>query len=87
MYKHSLSILFPEWQDDLSDNQSEYSVGSEDEDEDFEERPEGRHPYIYILLFKNVGSVRFDLIFFFKKIMLLSDSKDTSNIKKDFYCK
>uniref|UniRef100_A0A8C6PWA5 Chromodomain-helicase-DNA-binding protein 5-like n=1 Tax=Nothobranchius furzeri TaxID=105023 RepID=A0A8C6PWA5_NOTFU len=29
------------WQDDLSDNQSEYSVGSEDEDEDFEERPEG----------------------------------------------
>ncbi|XP_041946627.1 chromodomain-helicase-DNA-binding protein 5 isoform X2 [Alosa sapidissima] len=30
-----------EWQDDLSDNQSEYSLGSEDEDEDFEERPEG----------------------------------------------
>uniref|UniRef100_A0A3Q2Z037 Chromodomain-helicase-DNA-binding protein 5-like n=1 Tax=Hippocampus comes TaxID=109280 RepID=A0A3Q2Z037_HIPCM len=30
-----------EWQDDVSDNQSEYSVGSEDEDEDFEERPEG----------------------------------------------
>uniref|UniRef100_A0A8C8H138 DNA helicase n=1 Tax=Oncorhynchus tshawytscha TaxID=74940 RepID=A0A8C8H138_ONCTS len=29
------------WQDDLSDNHSEYSVGSEDEDEDFEERPEG----------------------------------------------
>ncbi|XP_074874301.1 chromodomain-helicase-DNA-binding protein 5 [Carettochelys insculpta] len=31
-----------EWQDELSDNQSEYSVGSEDEDEDFEERPEGQ---------------------------------------------
>ncbi|KAG2459092.1 CHD5 protein, partial [Polypterus senegalus] len=30
-----------EWQDDLSENQSEYSIGSEDEDEDFEERPEG----------------------------------------------
>uniref|UniRef100_A0A8C9U1M3 Chromodomain helicase DNA binding protein 5 n=1 Tax=Serinus canaria TaxID=9135 RepID=A0A8C9U1M3_SERCA len=29
------------WQDELSDNQSEYSIGSEDEDEDFEERPEG----------------------------------------------
>ncbi|XP_072888157.1 chromodomain-helicase-DNA-binding protein 5 isoform X1 [Hemitrygon akajei] len=29
-----------EWQDDLSDNQSEYSVGSEDEDEDFEEKLE-----------------------------------------------
>uniref|UniRef100_A0A8C1I8S5 Chromodomain helicase DNA binding protein 5 n=1 Tax=Cyprinus carpio TaxID=7962 RepID=A0A8C1I8S5_CYPCA len=41
MLTHSLSILFSEWQDDLSDNQSEYSVGSEDEDEDFEERPEG----------------------------------------------
>lgn len=31
-----------EWQADLSDNQSEYSVGSEDEDEDFEERPDGK---------------------------------------------
>ncbi|KAG8568678.1 hypothetical protein GDO81_014106 [Engystomops pustulosus] len=30
-----------EWQDELSDNQSEYSIGSEDEDEDFEEKPEG----------------------------------------------
>nr|XP_033778251.1 chromodomain-helicase-DNA-binding protein 5 isoform X9 [Geotrypetes seraphini] len=30
------------WQDELSDNQSEYSIGSEDEDEDFEERPEGQ---------------------------------------------
>ncbi|PKU30001.1 chromodomain-helicase-dna-binding protein 5 [Limosa lapponica baueri] len=32
-----------EWQDELSDNQSEYSIGSEDEDEDFEERPEGQN--------------------------------------------
>lgn len=39
-----------EWQDDLSDNQSEYSVGSEDEDEDFEERPEGRHQNKHILI-------------------------------------
>ncbi|XP_056400529.1 chromodomain-helicase-DNA-binding protein 5 isoform X2 [Hyla sarda] len=31
-----------EWQDELSDNQSEYSIGSEDEDEDFEEKPEGQ---------------------------------------------
>uniref|UniRef100_A0A674H437 Chromodomain helicase DNA binding protein 5 n=1 Tax=Taeniopygia guttata TaxID=59729 RepID=A0A674H437_TAEGU len=31
-----------EWQDELSDNQSEYSIGSEDEDEDFEDRPEGQ---------------------------------------------
>uniref|UniRef100_A0ABM5EL19 Chromodomain-helicase-DNA-binding protein 5 isoform X1 n=1 Tax=Pogona vitticeps TaxID=103695 RepID=A0ABM5EL19_9SAUR len=31
-----------EWRDELSDNQSEYSIGSEDEDEDFEERPEGQ---------------------------------------------
>uniref|UniRef100_A0A8D0DDL5 DNA helicase n=1 Tax=Sander lucioperca TaxID=283035 RepID=A0A8D0DDL5_SANLU len=40
MYCFSL-MCGSEWQDDLSDNQSEYSVGSEDEDEDFEERPEG----------------------------------------------
>ncbi|XP_029931956.1 chromodomain-helicase-DNA-binding protein 3 isoform X1 [Myripristis murdjan] len=31
-----------EWHADISDNQSEYSVGSEEEDEDFDERPEGR---------------------------------------------
>ncbi|XP_078284169.1 chromodomain-helicase-DNA-binding protein 3-like, partial [Rhinoraja longicauda] len=31
-----------DWQDAVSDNQSEYSVGSEEEDEDFDERPEGR---------------------------------------------
>lgn len=30
-----------EWHADISDNQSEYSVGSEEEDEDFDERPEG----------------------------------------------
>uniref|UniRef100_A0A3B1JZW7 CHD subfamily II SANT-like domain-containing protein n=1 Tax=Astyanax mexicanus TaxID=7994 RepID=A0A3B1JZW7_ASTMX len=30
------------WHADISDNQSEYSVGSEEEDEDFDERPEGR---------------------------------------------
>lgn len=41
MYCFSL-MCCSEWQDDLSDNQSEYSVGSEDEDEDFEERPEGK---------------------------------------------
>lgn len=43
-WKRNYCFLFicgSEWQDDLSDNQSEYSVGSEDEDEDFEERPEG----------------------------------------------
>uniref|UniRef100_A0A8C8SN17 Chromodomain helicase DNA binding protein 3 n=1 Tax=Pelusios castaneus TaxID=367368 RepID=A0A8C8SN17_9SAUR len=31
-----------DWHDNVSDNQSEYSVGSEEEDEDFDERPEGR---------------------------------------------
>ncbi|XP_077444255.1 chromodomain-helicase-DNA-binding protein 3 isoform X3 [Stigmatopora argus] len=31
-----------EWHAGISDNQSDYSVGSEEEDEDFEERPEGR---------------------------------------------
>uniref|UniRef100_A0A452GTK8 Uncharacterized protein n=1 Tax=Gopherus agassizii TaxID=38772 RepID=A0A452GTK8_9SAUR len=37
----SVPLCSAEWQDELSDNQSEYSIGSEDEDEDFEERPEG----------------------------------------------
>lgn len=32
----------PEWHADISDNQSEYSVGSEEEDEDFDDRPEGK---------------------------------------------
>lgn len=39
-----------EWQDELSDNQSEYSIGSEDEDEDFEERPEGQSELMHLLL-------------------------------------
>lgn len=41
---HSVPLCWTptEWQDELSDNQSEYSIGSEDEDEDFEERPEGQ---------------------------------------------
>lgn len=41
MYFVVSDVWCSEWQDDVSDNQSEYSVGSEDEDEDFEERPEG----------------------------------------------
>lgn len=39
-----------EWQDELSDNQSEYSIGSEDEDEDFEERPEGQSELMRLIL-------------------------------------
>lgn len=46
-----LLMCCSEWQDDLSDNQSEYSVGSEDEDEDFEERPEGKQPHQLLNLF------------------------------------
>lgn len=30
-----------DWQDDQSDNQSDYSVASEENDEDFDERSEG----------------------------------------------
>lgn len=44
-----------EWQADLSDNQSEYSVGSEDEDEDFEERPDGK-PLCCFFFFDPVSS-------------------------------
>lgn len=47
MGAHSVPVLaaLTEWQDELSDNQSEYSIGSEDEDEDFEERPEGQSEF------------------------------------------
>lgn len=38
----TLLSLVSEWHADISDNQSEYSVGSEEEDEDFDERPEGK---------------------------------------------
>ncbi len=36
------SFGFPDWQDDQSDNQSDYSVASEEGDEDFDERSEGQ---------------------------------------------
>lgn len=38
-------FLFPllsDWQEDQSDNQSDYSVASEEGDEDFDERSEGK---------------------------------------------
>lgn len=42
-------VLFPffipsDWQEDQSDNQSDYSVASEEGDEDFDERSEGNAP-------------------------------------------
>lgn len=36
--------LFSDWQEDQSDNQSDYSVASEEGDEDFDERSEGKIP-------------------------------------------
>lgn len=38
----SHSFVFSDWQDDQSDNQSDYSVASEEGDEDFDERSEGK---------------------------------------------
>lgn len=35
-------VLFSDWQEDQSDNQSDYSVASEEGDEDFDERSEGK---------------------------------------------
>lgn len=35
-------MLYIEWQEDQSDNQSDYSVASEEGDEDFDERSEGK---------------------------------------------
>lgn len=40
-----------DWQDDQSDNQSDYSVASEEGDEDFDERSEGEG-YAFLLVFK-----------------------------------
>lgn len=34
-------MLCADWQEDQSDNQSDYSVASEEGDEDFDERTEG----------------------------------------------
>lgn len=36
------SSLTADWQDDQSDGQSDYSVASEEGDEDFDERTEGK---------------------------------------------
>lgn len=38
-------VLFSDWQEDQSDNQSDYSVASEEGDEDFDERSEGKIRY------------------------------------------
>lgn len=46
-----LPSLPPDWQDDQSDNQSDYSVASEEGDEDFDERSEGEG-YAFLLTFK-----------------------------------
>lgn len=35
-------MLHLDWQEDQSDNQSDYSVASEEGDEDFDERTEGK---------------------------------------------
>lgn len=42
--------MLGDWQDDQSDNQSDYSVASEENDEDFDERSEGEIHYIYAVL-------------------------------------
>lgn len=38
-----LFVHCPDWQEDQSDNQSDYSVASEEGDEDFDERAEGKY--------------------------------------------
>lgn len=46
-----VTFAVSEWHADISDNQSEYSVGSEEEDEDFDDCPEGKS-YIQLPLKK-----------------------------------
>lgn len=46
-------FVFPfstDWQDDQSDNQSDYSVASEEGDEDFDERVEGTTTDVLLLV-------------------------------------
>lgn len=42
-------MLIADWQDDQSDGQSDYSVASEEGDEDFDERTEGKRHYFFVL--------------------------------------
>lgn len=44
-------FVFLDWQDDQSDNQSDYSVASEEGDEDFDERSEGMERLVELLSF------------------------------------
>lgn len=44
-------VFFPpkaDWQDDQSDGQSDYSVASEEGDEDFDERTEGKNQRVFV---------------------------------------
>lgn len=41
-YTYFVFLLTTDWQDDQSDGQSDYSVASEEGDEDFDERAEGK---------------------------------------------
>lgn len=50
--------MLGDWQDDQSDNQSDYSVASEENDEDFDERSEGEIHYIYAVLTLNRRYIR-----------------------------
>lgn len=45
-------MCFLDWQDDQSDNQSDYSVASEEGDEDFDERSEGER-FLHILRWRS----------------------------------
>lgn len=52
-----LTFLFfwsvADWQDDQSDGQSDYSVASEEGDEDFDERSEGKNKTIITIIINN----------------------------------
>lgn len=51
-FKHLSGFsLEADWQDDQSDGQSDYSVASEEGDEDFDERSEGEDEHLVGLVF------------------------------------
>lgn len=74
--------LFP-----CADNQSEYSVGSEEEDEDFDERPEGDicfpdflpqlFPFHFLVCFKPIVFTKLNA--FFKEKLKIADKQNGRN--------
>lgn len=63
-FAHHFLMLSLDWQEDQSDNQSDYSVASEEGDEDFDERSEGK------VLIADAEAVFVSIYFIFRLVSL-----------------